>query len=67
MFFFVWSIADIADANGWVRMGKDVTWGKGLMAFFSFFSSLFSLLVAVLAGINIVHFWRREPPESRGD
>lgn len=60
LFFFIWSIADFADANGWVQLSKDVSSSKGGSAFFCFFSALFSLVVSVLAALNIIYFCRRD-------
>jgi len=61
-FFSLWSVADFADANGWIRMGKDVTYGKSLPAFFSFISSLLSMVDAILAVINVFYFCKRDTP-----
>jgi len=61
-FFFIWSIADFADANGWVRLSKDVSSSMGASAFFSFFSALLSLIVSVLATLNMIYFCRRDKP-----
>lgn len=54
VFFGIWSIADFADANGFVRMGQLFTAGKGFAGVLALFNSLLSLAIAVLAIINAV-------------
>ena len=60
VFFFIWSIADFADANGWVMFGKMVTSFKGAAAFFSFFTAVFCSLITLLTAFNVYRFWRRD-------
>lgn len=64
VFFFIWSIADFADANGWVMLGKSAVNGKKASAFFSFFSALFSTIIAILSTINMFLFCKREVSEE---
>ena len=60
VFFSIWSIANFADANGWIMMAWGVTNGKGSVAFFSFFTAIFSTLVVVLTVTNLYKFYKRE-------
>jgi uncharacterized membrane protein len=64
IFFFIWSIGDFADANGWVRMSKDVSSGMGASAFFSFFTALFSLIISILGVVNVYFFCKRDKVDS---
>jgi hypothetical protein len=64
IFFFIWSIGDFADANGWVRMSKFIQASMGASAFFSFFSALTSLIISVLGVVNVYFFCRRDKAES---
>ena len=60
VFYSIWSIANFADANGWIMMAWGVTNGKGSVAFFSFFTAIFSTLVVVLTVTNLYKFYKRE-------
>jgi hypothetical protein len=60
IFFFIWSIADFADANGWVMLSRSASDGKKGVAFFSFFTSLFSLIISILSVVNIGYFCKRD-------
>lgn len=60
IFFFIWSIADFADANGWVMLARSASAGNKGAAFFSFFSALFSLIISILAVANIGYFCKRD-------
>ena len=60
VWFLIWSIADFADANGWVMFGKNVTANRGGASFFSFFTSVFCTLITILTAINTVKFCKRE-------
>ena len=58
-FFFVWSIANFADTNGWVMLADNAAAGRGAAAFFSFFTALFSTGIYVLVLVNLIWFCRR--------
>ena len=60
VFFMIWSVADFADANGWVMFGKNITSNRGAASFFSFFAALLSMLIAFLGSVNLVLFCRRD-------
>lgn len=64
VFYSIWSIADFADANGWVMMAWGVSHDKGSVSFFSFFTSLFSTLIVVLTIVNLYKFCKRDPAPS---
>ena len=59
VFFFIWSIANFADSNGWVMLADNATAGRGAAAFFTFFTAFFSTGIYVLALVNLIWFCRR--------
>ena len=59
VWFFIWSIADFADANGWAMLVKNSDNDRGGATFFSAIGSILCTLIAVLAIVNIVLFCRR--------
>jgi hypothetical protein len=59
-FFLIWSIADFADANGWIMLASNASAGRGAAAFFSFFSAFFSTIIFLLALYNGFRFCTRE-------
>ena len=60
VFFVIWSIADFADANGWIMLASAATQSKGGVAFFSFFTAFFSTIIYLLTAINLYLFCRRD-------
>ena len=63
VFYVIWSIADFADANGWIMLAKMAGDGKGGAAFFSFFTALFSTGIYFLTALNLFYFCKREDTE----
>jgi hypothetical protein len=59
VWFFIWSIADFADANGWVMVSNNANNGRGAATFFAVVTSIMMLGISILGGINAVLFWRR--------
>jgi hypothetical protein len=59
VWFFIWSIADFADANGWTMVSQNASNDRGAAAFFAVVTSLMMLGVTILGVINVVLFWRR--------
>lgn len=64
IFFLIWSIANFADANGWVMLAYGATNGKGGLSFFSFFYALFSTLIVFLSCLNMYHFCKRDTSDE---
>lgn len=59
LWFAIWSIADFADANGFVMVGKNFNQGRGAAGFFGVITAIFMLVIAILTPINVVLFCRR--------
>jgi hypothetical protein len=60
LWFLIWSIADFADANGWVMVGKNAAAGRGAAAFFGVVTSIFMMAISILSAVNLYLFCRRE-------
>jgi hypothetical protein len=60
VWFFIWSIANFADANGWVMVAQNANAGRGAATFFSIVTSVLMLIISILAAINLVLFCKRE-------
>ncbi|MCB0370481.1 MAG: hypothetical protein KDD45_13910 [Bdellovibrionales bacterium] len=60
VFFAIWSIANFADANGWVMLAENVSNSRGAASFFTFFTALFSTIIAILSVVNVIKFCKRE-------
>lgn len=58
--FFIWSIADFADANGYVMVGKHFSEGRGAAGVFAIVTAILMMLISFLAAINAVLFYRRD-------
>lgn len=58
--FFIWSIADFADANGFVMVGKNFNEDKGAAGVFGIITAIMMMLISFLAVINAVFFYKRE-------
>ena len=59
VWFFIWSIADFADANGWIMLGRNSHNDRGGATFFCAIGSILCTFIAVLTIVNLVAFWRR--------
>ena len=59
VWFFIWSIADFADANGFVMVSANFKAGRGGAGFFGLITALTMLLISGLTPVNVVMFYRR--------
>lgn len=59
LWFAIWCIADFADANGFVMVGRHFVTGRGAAGVFALITSLLMLLIAILGPVNAVLFSRR--------
>lgn len=59
LWFFIWSIADFADANGWVMVANSSKEGKGGVTFFAVITSILMLGISLLSIVNLVFFYKR--------
>lgn len=59
VWFLIWSIADFADANGFVMVGKNFDAGRGAAGFFGLVTALMMLAASILAAVNAVLFYKR--------
>lgn len=59
IFFFIWSIADFADANGFIMVKNNFDAGRGAAAVFGLITAIFMLLIGLLSAINLFMFYRR--------
>ena len=60
IWFFIWSIADFADANGFVMVAKNFKADKGGAGFFGLVTAIIMMLISLLAATNAVLFLRRK-------
>jgi hypothetical protein len=60
VWFFIWSIADFADANGFVMVGKHFSQDRAAAGFFSIVGAIMMMLISFLAAINAFLFYRRD-------
>jgi len=60
IWFFIWSIADFADANGWVMVGNNARNDRGGAAFFAVITSIVMMAIYILAIVNLVLFCKRK-------
>lgn len=60
VWFFIWSIADFADANGFVMVGKHFSADRGAAGVFGIVTAIMMMLISFLALINAIFFHRRE-------
>lgn len=58
VFFGIWSIADFADANGFVRMGNLFKADKGGAGVLALINSIVSLAISGLAVVNAIIVFR---------
>ena len=59
VWFFIWSIADFADANGFVMVGKNFEAKRGAAGVFGLFTALTMLGIAILGVVNVFLFRKR--------
>ena len=59
VWFFIWYIADFADANGFVMVDKNFKAGRGGAGFFGLLTALCMLAISILAPVNAVMFYKR--------
>lgn len=60
VWFFIWSIADFADANGFVMVGKNFNNDRGAAGFFGILTAILMMMISILALANGVLFYRRD-------
>ena len=60
VFYAIWSIADFADASGFVMMGRFFDKDLGAAGFFALVYSIVALGIAALSIISIVVYYRRD-------
>ena len=60
VWFFIWSIADFADANGFVMVGKHFSEDRGAAGVFGVITAIIMMLISFLAAINAVFFYKRD-------
>lgn len=59
VWFGIWCIADFADANGFVMVGKNFQDGRGAAGVFGIITAILMLLIGILSPITAVLFYRR--------
>lgn len=59
VWFAIWSIADFADANGFIMVQKNFQAGRGAAGFFGIVTALLMLGIAILTILNTFLFYRR--------
>ncbi len=59
VWFFIWSIADFADANGFIMVGKNFGSDRGGAGFFGLVTAIASLGIAIISVVNVILFYRR--------
>lgn len=59
LWFAIWSIADFADANGFVMVKKNFDASRGASGFFGILTAIMMLGIAILTPINVILFCRR--------
>lgn len=60
VWFFIWSIADFADANGFVMVSKHFKQERGAAGVFGLITAIMMMLISFLAVINAIFFHRRD-------
>lgn len=60
VWFFIWSIADFADANGFVMVAKNFKQDKGAAGFFGLLTAILMMAISIVALINAILFYRRD-------
>lgn len=60
VWFFIWSIADFADANGFVMVGKHFNEERGGAGVFGLITAIMMMLISFLGLINGLFFYRRD-------
>lgn len=57
--FFIWSIADFADANGFIMVYWNSNSGRAAASLFGAITAIMMLLIAVLGVVNLGYFCKR--------
>lgn len=57
--FGIWCIADFADANGFIMVGKNFDADRGVAGVFGIITSVMMLLISLGSALNIVMFCKR--------
>ncbi len=60
IWFFIWSIADFADANGFVMVAKNFQEDRGGAGFFGLITAILMMLISLLSAANVVLFLKRD-------
>lgn len=60
VWFFIWAIADFADANGFVMIGKHFEADRVGAGILSIITSVLMMLVSLVAVVNAVLFHKRD-------
>jgi hypothetical protein len=59
VFFFIWSIANFADANGFVMVAANFVAGRFAAAVFGLITAVMMIIIALLAVLNTFLFFTR--------
>ena len=59
LWFFIWSIADFADANGFVMVKKHFDAGRGAAGVIGVITAIGYLGISILSAANAVLFYKR--------
>ena len=59
IWFFIWGIANFADANGFVKIGDYFNSGYKVAGGFAIVESILCVVVALLGGLNVFLFSRK--------
>jgi amino acid transporter len=60
VWFFIWSIANFADANGFVQVSKNFSDGHSATAVFGIITAILMMLISLVAIINAILFYKRD-------
>lgn len=60
LWFFIWSIADFADANGYVMVAKNFKEDRAGAGVFGIFTAILMMLISFLTVLNGVFFYKRD-------
>lgn len=63
IWFFIWSIADFADANGFVMVGENASAGRGAAVFFGVIVAIMMLGISIVSIVNAFLFYKRDRVE----
>lgn len=57
--FGIWCIADFADANGFIMVGKNFDADRGVAGVFGIITSVMMLIISLGSAVNIFMFYKR--------